>query len=263
MTSLFRPATGPTSTGPTSPEARRARWIAVLPLAATEQHGPHLPLGTDVMIARGLSGAGARAVARQRPGDVPAAAAGRHFHRAYRLSRHADAADRRRAEGAGWRSARSVARAGVKKLVMVTSHGGNSAAMTLVAQDLRAQHRASCGHHELVALRRAGGIVLRGRIASRHPWRRGRDLDHAGAISAQRAQGGDRRFSSREHRDGKGLSLALDASAGAVRLAGAGSAPERRGRRCDARPPPRRANNCSITARARSANCSPRSITST
>ena len=34
----------------------------------------------------------------------------------------------------------SVARAGVRKLVMVTSHGGNSAAMTLVAQDLRAQH---------------------------------------------------------------------------------------------------------------------------
>src|SRR5258708_36995146 len=31
----------------------------------------------------------------------------------------------------------SVARAGIKKLVMVTSHGGNSAAMTLVAQDLR------------------------------------------------------------------------------------------------------------------------------
>ena len=33
-----------------------------------------------------------------------------------------------------------VARRGVKKLVMVTSHGGNSAAMMLVAQDLRAQH---------------------------------------------------------------------------------------------------------------------------
>ena len=28
-----------------------AHWIAVLPLAATEQHGPHLPLSTDVMIA--------------------------------------------------------------------------------------------------------------------------------------------------------------------------------------------------------------------
>jgi len=34
----------------------------------------------------------------------------------------------------------SVARAGIKKLVLVTSHGGNSAAMSLVAQELRAQH---------------------------------------------------------------------------------------------------------------------------
>src|SRR5205085_10120804 len=33
----------------------------------------------------------------------------------------------------------SVARAGIKKLVMVTSHGGNSAAMTIVAQQLRAK----------------------------------------------------------------------------------------------------------------------------
>src|ERR1700742_3451991 len=30
----------------------RARWIAVLPLAATEQHGPHLPFETDVLIAQ-------------------------------------------------------------------------------------------------------------------------------------------------------------------------------------------------------------------
>ena len=29
----------------------RSRWIAVLPLAATEQHGPHLPLGVDSFIA--------------------------------------------------------------------------------------------------------------------------------------------------------------------------------------------------------------------
>src|SRR3954447_16633099 len=33
-----------------------ARWIAVLPLAATEQHGPHLPVGTDVMIGQAYLG---------------------------------------------------------------------------------------------------------------------------------------------------------------------------------------------------------------
>src|SRR3974390_1829919 len=44
-----------------------ARWIAVLPLAATEQHGPHLPLETDVLIGEAY-------LARVRellPGDTP------------------------------------------------------------------------------------------------------------------------------------------------------------------------------------------------
>src|ERR1044072_7769983 len=35
---------------PNTPGSEAARWIAVLPLAATEQHGPHLPLETDVLI---------------------------------------------------------------------------------------------------------------------------------------------------------------------------------------------------------------------
>ena len=28
-------------------------WIAVLPVAAVEQHGPHLPVGVDTYIAEG------------------------------------------------------------------------------------------------------------------------------------------------------------------------------------------------------------------
>ena len=116
-----------------------AAWIAVLPLAATEQHGPHLPVGTDVMIAQAY-------LARVRellPEDIPAVflplqpvgISTEHISYPGTLTLPTDAALK------SWMAlGESVARAGVKKLVTVTSHGGNSAAMTLVAQDLRAQH---------------------------------------------------------------------------------------------------------------------------
>ena len=48
---------------------------------------------------RGLSGAGARTSASHYACHLPAVAADRDFHRAYRLSWHADAADRGRAQG--------------------------------------------------------------------------------------------------------------------------------------------------------------------
>ncbi|THD60070.1 MAG: creatininase family protein [Bradyrhizobium sp.] len=117
-----------------------SRWIAVLPLAATEQHGPHLPLGTDVMIAQAY-------LARVRellPENIPVTflplqpvgISTEHIGYPGTLTLPTETALRT------WMAlGESVARAGVKKLVMVTSHGGNSAAMTLVAQDLRAQHR--------------------------------------------------------------------------------------------------------------------------
>src|SRR4030081_1097720 len=116
-----------------------ARWIAVLPLAATEQHGPHLPLRTDVLIAQAY-------LARVRdllPENIPATflpieeigISTEHTDYPGTLTLSAEAALKKwMALGEG------AARAGVKKLVIVTSHGGNSAAMTIVAQDLRAQY---------------------------------------------------------------------------------------------------------------------------
>src|SRR5450432_1661918 len=116
-----------------------ARWIAVLPLAATEQHGPHLPVGTDVMIAQAY-------LARVRellPDTIPATflpiqpvgISTEHIGYPGTLTLPTDVALKT------WMAlGESVARAGLRKLVMVTSHGGNSAAMTLVAQDLRARY---------------------------------------------------------------------------------------------------------------------------
>ena len=115
------------------------RWIAVLPLAATEQHGPHLPVGTDIMIAQAYLARVRELVPDTIPVTFlplqPVGISTEHIDYPGTLTLPTDVALK------SWMAlGTSVARAGIKKLVTVTSHGGNSAAMTLVAQDLRAQH---------------------------------------------------------------------------------------------------------------------------
>jgi creatinine amidohydrolase len=115
------------------------RWIAVLPLAATEQHGPHLPVGTDVMIAQAYLARLRELIADTAPVTFlplqPVGISTEHIDYPGTLTLPTEVALKT------WLAiGESVARAGVKKLIMVTSHGGNIAAMSLVAQDLRAQH---------------------------------------------------------------------------------------------------------------------------
>jgi creatinine amidohydrolase len=139
MTSTTPPRDWPEIHWPDVSASGPVRWIAVLPLAATEQHGPHLPVGTDVMIAQAY-------LARVRellPDRIPATflplqpvgISTEHIGYPGTLTVPTDVALK------SWMAlGESVARAGIKRIVMVTSHGGNSAAMTLVAQDLRARH---------------------------------------------------------------------------------------------------------------------------
>jgi creatinine amidohydrolase len=117
-----------------------ARWIAVLPLAATEQHGPHLPLETDVMIGEAYLARVRELLPRTIPVTFlpmqPVGISTEHTDFPGTLTLPTDVALK------NWMAlGEDVARRGIRKLVMVTSHGGNSAAMMLVAQDLRAQHR--------------------------------------------------------------------------------------------------------------------------
>ncbi|MGN8199410.1 creatininase family protein [Salinisphaera sp. RV14] len=116
--------------------------VALLPVAAIEQHGPHLPLATDVTIGEGLVDAAiARLECNAAPLDLlilPTLSVGaslEHAGFAGTLSLSAEQAIAQiRAVGA------SVARAGMRRLVLFNSHGGNKAVLDLAALQLRADY---------------------------------------------------------------------------------------------------------------------------
>jgi len=112
------------------------RTIAVLPVAAVEQHGPHLPVSTDTEIASGM----VRETLKLLPDDLavlflPVQAIGKsneHIRSPGTLTLTAETAIR------AWTEiGESVARAGIRKLVMVNAHGGNVEVIGIVARDLR------------------------------------------------------------------------------------------------------------------------------
>jgi creatinine amidohydrolase len=110
--------------------------IAVLPIAAVEQHGPHLPVGTDTIINTGHC----IAVAALAPPDLdvrflPVQSVGKsneHIWAKGTLTHQATTLIDSWVE-----LGLSVARAGVRKLVMVNSHGGNEEIMGVVGRELR------------------------------------------------------------------------------------------------------------------------------
>lgn len=111
-------------------------WIAVLPIAAIEQHGPHLPVGVDAILAEAMV---ARVVAAL-PADLPAS-----FLPVQQVCKSNEHIAFPGTLTLGWDTAirswieigQSVARAGLSKMVIVTSHGGNVAPMEIVARELR------------------------------------------------------------------------------------------------------------------------------
>jgi creatinine amidohydrolase len=112
------------------------RTIAVLPVGAVEQHGPHLPVWVDSAINCGIVG---RAVP-QIPGELsvlvlPMMPVGKSDeHQAFpgTLSLSAETLIRVWTE-----IGESVHRAGIRKLVLFNSHGGQPQIMDIVARDLR------------------------------------------------------------------------------------------------------------------------------
>lgn len=113
--------------------------IAVLPVAAVEQHGPHLPLGTDAFIANGLV---ERTIA-ELPVKSPAL-----FLPVLEIGKSTEHQSFAGTLSLSWTTAvkvlldiaDSVARSGIKKLIFITSHGGNVSSMETAAREVRAKH---------------------------------------------------------------------------------------------------------------------------
>lgn len=112
------------------------RLIAVLPIGAIEQHGPHLPMSVDSCTVTAV----ANRLAEALPDDSPViflptqaiCKSDEHIDFPGTLTLSAETLIRVLSEiGA------SVARAGVRKLVLLNGHGGNIPVMDIAARQLR------------------------------------------------------------------------------------------------------------------------------
>lgn len=135
---MTRPAARWADNDPALAPSARAGWIAVLPLGAHEQHGPHLPFDTDTLIADGVA---ARLIAAR--GDLPVTflptepvgysiehmdvAGTKTLTYAEAVERWLGIAGRLHAQG-------------VRKFVMLNAHGGNAPLMTIVATEARVRY---------------------------------------------------------------------------------------------------------------------------
>lgn len=117
----------------------RANLIAVQPIGAIEQHGPHLPMSVDACTVDGV----ARRLAAALPADSPVlilptqavCKSDEHIDFPGTLTLSPETLLRVLTEiGA------SVARSGVRKMVFLNGHGGNIAVMDLAARKLRVDH---------------------------------------------------------------------------------------------------------------------------
>lgn len=116
-----------------------AATVAVLPVGAVEQHGPHLPLSVDASLIDGVI----NAALPQLPAELPVlflppqniGFSVEHTHYAGTLSLQPATLI------ALWTELGAcVARAGIKKLLLLNGHGGQVSVMDIVARELRMQH---------------------------------------------------------------------------------------------------------------------------
>ncbi len=124
----------------TSPDFARAveksSGTAVIPLGIIEKHGPHLPLGTDLLDAREVA---LRAVKREYSIVFPPYFVGQIFEAKHQPG--TVAYSQRLMQDMLQETVDEIARNGIKKIILVNGHGGNSAFLEYFCQSQLARRR--------------------------------------------------------------------------------------------------------------------------
>ena len=147
--------------------------VVILPLAAIEQHGPHLPLSTDLDIGMGLLASAFRHL----PADFPAWVLPPQAVGSSREHRRFPGTVSLSPEQLGvviHQYGVAVAACGVRRLVLSNSHGGNRHALDAAGLRLRDEERLLVVHAHYFRFPRPEGVDL-----PDSEWRHGL---HGGAV---------------------------------------------------------------------------------
>jgi creatinine amidohydrolase len=132
-----------TSAGIPAGMSATPQTVAILPLGATEQHGPHLPPETDWIIAQSLADRLQQALpSNTETVFLPVEKIGyspEHLDFPGTQSLEYDEAVNRWTGIGG-----HLARNNLRKLLLLNAHGGNSPLLSIVATELRCRHNMLC-----------------------------------------------------------------------------------------------------------------------